>query len=92
MSPSAPSPSPPRSPDMTLLEKAIEIALKAHAGQKDKAGEPYILHPLRVMGMMSTVHERVVAVLHDVLEDTGIAWGDLFDEGVPHRASEQGPG
>lgn len=68
---------------MTLLEKAIEIALKAHAGQTDKAGEPYILHPLRVMGMMATEHERVVAVLHDVLEDSDILYGELFDEGVP---------
>ena len=69
--------------DMALLEKAIEIALKAHAGQKDKAGEPYILHPLRVMGMMETEHERVVAVLHDVLEDSDILYNDLYAKGVP---------
>ncbi len=52
------------------LERAIEIAVDAHAGQTDKAGEPYIRHPLRVMRAMDTDTERVVAVLHDVVEDS----------------------
>jgi len=52
-----------------LLERAIEIAVDAHRGQKDKLGEPYILHPLRVMAQMNTDDARVVAVLHDVVED-----------------------
>lgn len=51
------------------LEKAIDIAVEAHKGQKDKAGEPYILHPLRVMFKMQTEEEKIVAVLHDVVED-----------------------
>ena len=54
---------------MATLERAIAIAAEAHAGQVDKAGKPYILHPIRVMMSVSGNNERVVAVLHDVLED-----------------------
>ena len=52
------------------LESAIEIAMQFHKCQKDMNGEPYILHPLRVMMKMGTFEEKVVGVLHDVLEDT----------------------
>lgn len=52
-----------------ILEKAIEIACRAHKGQRDKAGAPYILHPLRVMLQLDSIEERIVAVLHDVMED-----------------------
>jgi guanosine-3',5'-bis(diphosphate) 3'-pyrophosphohydrolase len=51
------------------LTDAIQIACQAHAGQTDKGGEPYILHPLRVMLAMDTDDERVVGVMHDVFED-----------------------
>jgi (p)ppGpp synthase/HD superfamily hydrolase len=51
------------------LERAIQIAVEAHAGQTDKAGEPYILHPLRVMFGVTGQDARIVAVLHDVVED-----------------------
>ena len=51
------------------LERAIEIAVTAHKGQVDKSGAPYILHPLRVMMSLETEEERIVAVLHDVVED-----------------------
>jgi len=54
---------------MSTLERAIAIAAEAHAGQVDKASAPYILHPLRVMLRVSTNEERIVAVLHDVVED-----------------------
>lgn len=54
---------------MPTLERAIAIAAEAHTGQVDKAGAPYILHPLRVMLAMRTTDERIVAVLHDVVED-----------------------
>jgi (p)ppGpp synthase/HD superfamily hydrolase len=53
----------------SLLEKAIECALNAHRGQKDKGGAPYIMHPIRLMLGMEKHEERVVAVLHDVVED-----------------------
>ncbi|HUP50107.1 MAG TPA: GTP pyrophosphokinase, partial [Thermoanaerobaculia bacterium] len=55
---------------MSTLERAIMIAVQAHAGQVDKAGEPYILHPLRVMLKLTSDEERIVGVLHDVVEDT----------------------
>jgi (p)ppGpp synthase/HD superfamily hydrolase len=53
-----------------MLEKAIQIAAKAHEGQKDKAGQPYILHPIRVMLRCGNETERICGVLHDVVEDT----------------------
>ncbi|HED35264.1 MAG TPA: HD domain-containing protein [Gammaproteobacteria bacterium] len=55
---------------MNLIEKSLEIALKANAGQRDKAGKTYILHPLRVMSKMATEEEMAVALLHDVIEDS----------------------
>lgn len=51
------------------LNKAILIATKAHQNQVDKAGKPYILHPIRVMMKMEDETGQIVAVLHDVLED-----------------------
>ena len=55
------------------LERAISIAVEAHKGQIDKAGAPYILHPIRVMQSLETDHERIVGILHDVVED-GPGW------------------
>ena len=55
------------------LQRAIEIAVEAHRGQTDKAGAPYLLHPLRVMMSLDTNEERIVGVLHDVVED-GPGW------------------
>lgn len=66
---------------MSTLEKAIEIAARAHAGQVDKAGAPYILHPLRVMLQMSCEATRIAGVLHDVVEDTEITLEALANEG-----------
>jgi (p)ppGpp synthase/HD superfamily hydrolase len=63
------------------LERAITIAATAHAGQVDKGGAPYILHPLKVMLRMSTLEQRIVAVLHDVVEDCGVSLDDLREEG-----------
>lgn len=70
---------------MSTLERAIAIAATAHAGQVDKAGAPYILHPLRVMLSCTTIDERIVAVLHDVVEDTSVTMVDVEREGfAPH--------
>lgn len=52
------------------LNDAIAIAAIAHQGQRDKAGDPYILHPLRIMMRMENEVARIVGVLHDVVEDT----------------------
>lgn len=70
---------------MSTLEKAIEIAAKAHAGQRDKAGMPYILHPMRVMLSMphNEIKAQMAAILHDVVEDSPMGLGDLDDECFP---------
>ena len=68
---------------MSSLERAIEIAAAAHAGQTDKAGQPYILQPLRVMLRMDSADERMAAVLHDVVEDTSVSLEKLTAEGFP---------
>lgn len=65
---------------MSTLERAIELAARAHAGQRDKGGHPYILHPLRVMQAVSGEAERIAAVLHDIVEDTAITFDDLLAE------------
>lgn len=62
---------------MPSLLKAILIAVIAHKGQKDKAGKAYIMHPVRVMVSLETVMEKIVAVLHDVLEDSNWTKEDL---------------
>jgi len=55
---------------IATLEDAIQIAAQAHKGQSDKAGAPYILHPLRMMMRLKTEAEMITAILHDVVEDT----------------------
>ncbi len=64
-----------------MLEKAISIAVAVHRGKLDKVGQPYILHPLRVMFRCEGEIERIVAVLHDVIEDTEVTLDDLRREG-----------
>lgn len=56
-----------------LLARAIAIAATIHEEQKDKAGAPYILHPLRMMARADTLETQIVAVLHDVAEDSADA-------------------
>lgn len=66
---------------MSTLKRAIEIATEAHQGQFDKAGRDYIGHPLRVMEMGKTEEEKIVGVLHDVIEDTDWTFERLAEEG-----------
>lgn len=66
---------------MATLEKAIEIAARAHAGVPDKNGQPYILHPIRVMLGVEGETARIVAILHDVVEDTDVTFEDIAAEG-----------
>lgn len=66
---------------MSTLARAIEIATEAHKGQVDKAGNEYIGHPLRVMEMGKTEEEKIVGVLHDVVEDTDWSFDMLEAEG-----------
>lgn len=67
------------------LEQAIAIAARVHEGQVDKAGQPYILHPLRVMFRLGSDEERIVAVLHDVVEDSDVTFEELEREGFSDR-------
>lgn len=62
---------------MPTLEDAIALAVQAHKGQVDKAGEVYILHPLRVMFAVEGETARMVAILHDVVEDSETTFDDL---------------
>jgi len=70
---------------MNQLSKAIIIATKAHDGQIDKAGKPYILHPLRVMMNVESMDAKIVAVLHDIIEDTNLTIYDLVVEGFSNE-------
>ena len=63
------------------LDRAIELAKQHHEGQTDKAGKPYIEHPLRVMNQVESEEEKIVAVLHDIVEDTDISLDELRNEG-----------
>ncbi|SEW33773.1 phosphohydrolase [Chitinophaga arvensicola] len=64
------------------LSRAIEIATDAHKGQVDKYGQPYIGHVLRVMQMGRTEEEKIVGVLHDIVEDTDWTFEALEQEGL----------
>ena len=66
---------------MATLERAVQIAAEAHAGQQDKSGAPYLLHPLRLMLRMRSVETMMAAVLHDVVEDSGWTLEQLRAEG-----------
>ena len=69
----------------TLIEKASAIARKAHAGATDKGGAPYIRHPEWVANRVAEKEAKVLAWLHDVLEDTDVTEDDLRAEGFPER-------
>ena len=66
---------------MSTLTRAIDIATKAHEGATDKYGAPYINHVTSVMNMGETVDEKIVGILHDVIEDTHWTFDDLEKEG-----------
>jgi len=68
-----------------LLARAVAIAAIAHQDQRDKAGAPYILHPIRLMMRGQTINEQIVAVLHDVVEDSDWTLDQLAAEGFPPK-------
>jgi (p)ppGpp synthase/HD superfamily hydrolase len=70
-----------------LLGKVLVLATNAHAGQFDRGGKPYILHPLKVMHYLKTDDEELqcIALLHDVIEDTDTSWKDLEAIGCTAR-------
>lgn len=66
---------------MSTLERALQIAVQAHAGQQDRNGAAYIFHPLRVMERCTRPEAKLLALLHDVVEDTAVTFEDLAAEG-----------
>jgi (p)ppGpp synthase/HD superfamily hydrolase len=66
---------------MATLERALQIAVQAHAGQKDKSGAAYIFHPIRVMMRCTSPEAKIVGLLHDVVEDTSVTFEDLEADG-----------
>lgn len=73
---------------MATLEDAIALAVEAHRGQREKSGQPYILHVLRVMLRGETEDEQMAGVLHDVVEDTRYSLDDLRHLGYPEPVVE----
>lgn len=73
---------------MSNLQRALEIAVVHHAGQTQKNGEPYALHPIRIALTLQTEAERITALLHDIVEDTSITLADLTDEGFAPEVVE----
>lgn len=71
-----------------MLEKAIEIAERAFEGKTDSRGEPYVNHSIRVMDRMETDDEKIVAVLHDVVEDSEMTLRDLQEAGFRRELLE----
>ncbi len=65
------------------IDIALQIATKAHAGQKDRDGDPVILHPITVGMMGKTDEEKMAGFLHDVVEDTEYSFDDLLNAGIP---------
>ena len=61
----------------------MEIATKAHKGQVDKSGAVYIFHPIRVAELCTTEEEKIVALLHDTIEDTSVIAEYLLEQGFP---------
>jgi (p)ppGpp synthase/HD superfamily hydrolase len=71
---------------MNIIDAAVALACRVHAGQVDKSGKPYILHPLRLMLKFEDVDEQVVSVLHDVVEDGDVTLEELRELGVSSAA------
>ena len=73
---------------MSTLENAISLATESHKGQTDKNGDPYILHPLRVMARVQSETEKIAAILHDVIEDTDYTIENLREKGYSKEVLE----
>lgn len=71
-----------------LYDKALQIAIRAHKGQKDKAGHDYILHPIRVSERCDDPRAKIVALLHDTIEDTNVTADYLREEGFTEEIVE----
>ena len=68
-----------------MQEKALMVAMRAHEGKVDKAGAPYVFHPIRVCEACRSEVEKVVALLHDVVEDSDISLDELGEMGFSSK-------
>ena len=71
-----------------MVELALEIATKAHKGQVDKAGRNYIEHPITVASMCYNENEKIVALLHDVIEDSELTLEEIKSYGFDDEVVE----
>lgn len=75
-------------PESEAIEKAYQIARAAHKGQVDKGGNDYIKHPIAVASLVKTEDEKIVALLHDVVEDTPVSLQNLREKGFAESIIE----
>lgn len=73
---------------MSNLQRALEIAVESHKNQKQKDGTPYALHPIRLSMSLQSEDQKIVALLHDVVEDTDWTFEDLVGEGFSEHVIE----
>ncbi len=73
---------------MDLADRAMEIAVHVHKAQKDRYGKSYIFHPIRIMMRMTSITEKIVALLHDVVEDSDWTVDQLVNDGFPAEITE----
>lgn len=73
---------------MANLQRALEIAVESHKNQKQKDGTPYALHPIRLSMSLQSEEQKIVALLHDVVEDTDWTFEDLVREGFSQNVIE----
>ena len=71
-----------------LVDLALKIAIRAHEGQKDKLGREYVMHPIRVAERCKDPKAKIVALLHDTLEDTDVTGEYLREQGFPEEIVE----
>ena len=71
-----------------LTKKALKISFEAHKNQLDKSGMPYVFHPFHLAEQMDDEYSTCVALLHDVVEDTGITLEDLKAQGFPEEVTD----
>ena len=71
-----------------LTKKALKLCFTAHKDQVDKAGMPYVFHPFHLAEQMTTEYETIVALLHDVVEDTSYTLQNLSDMGFPSEVTD----
>lgn len=71
-----------------LCDLALQIAIRAHKGQKDKSGHDYIMHPIRVAERCTSPKAKIVALLHDTIEDTDVTTDYLREQGFPEEIIE----